>query len=171
MNVRMVVAPLAAIGLMAAAGGQAATGAGTAGQPPGHLARPLTAWIETQPYGCTPFALEPATPWCPDGHFHSGIDMAAPAGTTVRAAASGRARVAWNPGGYGLYVVLDHGGGTGTLYAHLQSTPLLDGEAVEPGGEVGRLGSTGLSTGPHLHFEVRRDGRPVDPTPWLPASR
>jgi murein DD-endopeptidase MepM/ murein hydrolase activator NlpD len=171
MNVRLVVAPLAALGLMAVTGGQQATsGAGVSGLPPAHLAWPLMAWVETQPYGCTSFSLEPAAPWCPSGHFHSGIDMAAPAGTTVHAAASGRARVAWSPGGYGLHVVVDHGGGIATLYAHLESTALLDGDAVEPGREVGHVGSTGLSTGPHLHFEVRRDGRPVDPTPWLPAG-
>ena len=172
MNVRLVAAPLAALGLMAAAGGQQvapASGAG-AGPPPGHLAWPLAAWVETQAYGCTSFALEPAASRCPGGHFHSGIDMAAPAGTAVHAAAGGRARVAWNPGGYGLYVIVDHGGGIATLYAHLESAALLDGDAVGPGGEVGRVGSTGLSTGPHLHFEVRRDGRPVDPTPWLPAA-
>jgi murein DD-endopeptidase MepM/ murein hydrolase activator NlpD len=171
MNLKLMAIPLAALGLMmATAGRQAASDAAVGSAPPGRLAWPLDAWIETQAYGCTPFALEPVASWCPSGHFHSGIDMAAPAGRTVRAAAAGRARVAWNPGGYGLYVILDHGGGVSTLYAHLEATSLLDGDTVAAGGEVGRVGSTGLSTGPHLHFEVRRDGRPVDPSPWLPAG-
>ena len=168
MNLKLVALPLAALGLMAATAGRSPT-ADVAAGPPDRLAWPLDAWIETQAYGCTPFALEPAAPWCPSGHFHSGIDMAAPAGTIVHAAAAGRARVAWNPGGYGLNVTLEHGGGISTLYAHLEATSLVDGDPVEAGGEVGRVGSTGLSTGPHLHFEVRRDGRPVDPSPWLPA--
>ena len=168
MNVRQVAAGLAALGLMAALGGQQAAPAAGA---PGRLSWPLAAWVVTQPYGCTTFALEPAAAWCPTGHYHSGVDMAAPAGTTVCAAAGGRVRVGWNPGGYGLYVVVDHGGGISTLYGHLAATAIPDGGAVAPGGELGRVGSTGLSTGPHLHFEVRRDGRPVDPTPWLPASR
>jgi len=97
--------------------------------------------------------------------------MAAPLGTPVRAAAAGVARTALNPGGYGLYVMVDHGGRLATLYGHLDSTALRGAEPVVAGQEVGRLGSSGFSTGPHLHFEVRRDGRPVDPQPWLPATR
>jgi murein DD-endopeptidase MepM/ murein hydrolase activator NlpD len=124
----------------------------------------------TQPYGCTPFELEPAAPWCPSGHFHAGIDMAAALGTPVHAAAAGVARVAENPGGYGLHVVVDHGGRVATLYGHLDSTTLRGAQPVAAGQEIGRLGSSGLSTGPHVHFEVRRDGRPVDPAPWLPAT-
>jgi len=171
MNLKLVAIPIAALGLMAATGGGRAPspGDGDAGAAPDRLAWPLVTWVQTQPYGCTTFALEPAAPWCPSGHFHSGIDMAAPAGTIVRAAAGGRVRVAWSPAGYGLYVVVDHGGGIGTLYGHLESTAVLSGDAVAPGAELGRVGSTGLSTGPHLHFEVRRGGRPVDPAPWLPA--
>jgi murein DD-endopeptidase MepM/ murein hydrolase activator NlpD len=170
MNVRLVAAPLAALGLMAALGGAEAEPAGSAPGPDG-LAWPLAAWVQTQGYGCTSFALEPVATWCPSGHYHSGIDMAAPAGTPVHAAAGGRVRTAWSPGGYGLYVVVDHGGGVSTLYGHLESIEALDGDTVGPGAVIGEVGSTGLSTGPHLHFEVRRDGRPVDPTPWLPASR
>jgi murein DD-endopeptidase MepM/ murein hydrolase activator NlpD len=165
MNVKTIAVPLAALGLVAA----------TAGPPgdltavPGGLAWPLRQWVETQPFGCTDFALEPAAPGCPGGHFHSGIDMAAPAGTIVQAAAAGRVTVALNPGGYGLFVVVDHGGGVSTLYAHLEATPLVSGGVVATGGEIGLVGSTGLSTGPHLHFEVRRGGRAVDPTTQLPA--
>ena len=89
----------------------------------------------------------------------------------VRAAAAGRARVLWNPTGYGLYVLVDHGGGLQTLYGHLSAASIEDGAQVQAGEEVGRVGSTGLSTGPHLHFEVRRDGRAVDPSPLLSAGR
>lgn len=166
MNLKTIAVPIAAVGLMAVAGGRTA---GPGGPAPGRLAWPLTAWVETQPFGCTSFELEPGAPSCPGGHFHSGIDMAAPAGTAVHAAAAGRAAVAWNPNGYGLYVVLEHGSGVATLYGHLESTPLVSGDAVPAGAEIGSVGSTGLSTGPHLHFEVRRDGRPVDPMSQLPA--
>ena len=122
-----------------------------------------------QPYGCTSFVLEPVASWCPGGHFHSGVDMAAPAGTPVHAAAAGVAAVAWNPNGYGLYLIVQHGGGVSTLYGHLESTAVVSGDPVAAGAEIGRVGSTGLSTGPHLHFEVRRGGRPVDPVPLLRA--
>ena len=164
MSVRTIVVPLVAAGLMAIAGGQ--HGPASA---PGQLSWPLANWVETQAFGCTTFALEPAAPFCPGGHFHSGVDMAAPAGTPVQAAAGGIATVAWNPNGYGLSVVVQHGGGVSTLYGHLEATALVSGDAVSAGDEIGRVGSTGLSTGPHLHFEVRRDGRPVDPLPLLPA--
>ena len=163
MNVKLVAVPLAAVALMT-----------VSGEPPSAPARlgwPLTDWVETQPYGCTPFALEPAAAWCPSGHFHSGIDMAAPAGTAVHAAAGGRVSLAWSPGGYGLHVTIDHTGGIATLYGHLETTPLVSGDVVTAGADIGEVGSTGMSTGPHLHFEVRRDGRPVDPGQWLPAAR
>jgi len=163
MSVKGVVVTLVALGLMAAAGGQ------SAGPASGRLTWPLDAWVETQPFGCTSFSLEPAASWCPDGHFHSGIDMAAPAGTPVHAAGGGSVTVSWNPGGYGLYVVVEHGGGVATLYGHLESVSVVGGAAASAGAEIGRVGSTGLSTGPHLHFEVRRDGRPVDPLSLLPA--
>jgi murein DD-endopeptidase MepM/ murein hydrolase activator NlpD len=144
-------------------------GDGAAGVPEGRLLAPVTGAVLTQPFGCTSFLLEPANPRCPSGHFHGGLDLAAPLGTQVRAATGGRARVLWNPSGYGLYVLLDSGGGLQTLYGHLSAASVLDGDAVRAGQEIGRMGSTGLSTGPHLHFEVRRNGRPVDPTPYLPA--
>jgi murein DD-endopeptidase MepM/ murein hydrolase activator NlpD len=65
--------------------------------------------------------------------------------------------------GYGNVVVLDHGGGVSTVYAHLSSFVVQPGQAVERGQVIARVGSTGWSTGPHLHFEVRQDGQPVDP--------
>jgi murein DD-endopeptidase MepM/ murein hydrolase activator NlpD len=167
MSIKTIVVPLVAVGLMAAVGGQPAAAPG--GAAPGQLAWPLTEWAETQAYGCTTFVLEPAAPWCPGGHFHSGVDMAAPAGTPVHAAGAGVATVALDPSGYGLYLIVAHGGGVSTLYGHLESTAVVSGDPVAAGAEIGRVGSTGLSTGPHLHFEVRRGGRPVDPVPLLPA--
>jgi murein DD-endopeptidase MepM/ murein hydrolase activator NlpD len=162
MSLKTIAVPLVAVGLMATAGGRPTAA-------PGQLAWPLTDWVETQAYGCTTFALEPVALWCPGGHFHSGVDMAAPAGTPVHAAAAGVATVAWDPNGYGLYLVVQHGGGVSTLYGHLESTAVVSGDPVAAAAEIGRVGSTGLSTGPHLHFEVRRGGRPVDPVPLLPA--
>jgi murein DD-endopeptidase MepM/ murein hydrolase activator NlpD len=137
---------------------------------PGSLVPPLPGAVLTQPFGCTPLTFEPADPACPSGHIHTGLDLAAPAGRPVRAAATGRARVRRNPAGYGLYLLIDHGGGVQTLYGHLSAASVEEGAEVRAAQEVGLVGSTGLSTGPHLHFEVRRGGRPVDPTPFLPAG-
>jgi murein DD-endopeptidase MepM/ murein hydrolase activator NlpD len=174
MIVRLFVVPAAAVALMVAGAGrppQLAPPAGLSAPAPGQLVWPLAAWVLTQPYGCTDFQLEPAAPWCPSGHFHSGLDLAVGAGTPVRAAAAGVASVSYSAVGYGISIVLDHGGGITTLYGHLLSASLRSGQVVAAGGEIGRVGSTGLSTGPHLHFEVRRAGRPVDPNPWLPGNR
>ena len=91
------------------------------------------------------------------------------AGTPVLAAWSGVAHVVNSSEGYGLHVLLEHSPRLFTLYAHLSSASVADGALVPAGAEVGRVGSSGFSTGPHLHFEVRRDGRPVDPRIWLPA--
>jgi len=172
MSLRTLLVPLVGLALMSVGGAHALPSGpgGAGGVAPEHLVWPLRAWVLTQPYGCTTFDEEPIAIWCPTGHFHSGLDLAAPAGIPVHAAAAGVARVALSPLGYGLYVIIDHGGGLATLYGHLDWTPLSSGEAVRAGDELGLVGSSGLSTGPHLHFEVRRNGRPVDPTPWLPAA-
>ncbi|MHB8731561.1 MAG: murein hydrolase activator EnvC family protein [bacterium] len=95
--------------------------------------------------------------------LHTGIDIAVPWGTPVKAAQSGTVLfVGWMTG-YGNVVVLDHGNGVSTVYAHLSSYVVHAGEAVTRGQVIARAGSTGWSTGPHLHFEVRQDGQPVDP--------
>ncbi|MDR7420926.1 MAG: peptidoglycan DD-metalloendopeptidase family protein [Armatimonadota bacterium] len=96
-------------------------------------------------------------------HFHAGIDIAAPRGAPVRAAAAGTVIFAGWYGGYGKLVVLDHGEGTSTLYGHLSAILVAAGARVARDQVIGRVGSTGYATGPHLHFEVRHDGRPVDP--------
>jgi len=98
---------------------------------------------------------------------HTGIDLRAAWGEPVAAAAAGRVIFAGPYGGYGNAVIIDHGGGMSTLYAHLSSIAVGYGETVTAGQTIGRVGSTGLSTGPHLHFEVRIDGQPVDPMPYL----
>ncbi|HEX6348492.1 MAG TPA: M23 family metallopeptidase [Candidatus Dormibacteraeota bacterium] len=132
---------------------------------------PLPGAVQTQGFGCTSFALEPWAPECPGRHFHAGVDLAGfPEGTPVLAAAGGLvAAVRFDQRGYGNYMVVDHGHGLSTLYAHLQGADLKAGDPVFRGFRLGRLGSTGMSTGPHLHFEVRTDGRPVDPELFLPA--
>jgi len=101
--------------------------------------------------------------------FHTGIDLAAPHGTPIVAARSGQVRVAgWSSVGYGFHVVLDHGGGLETLYAHMSRIAVRPGEWVEGGQVIGYVGSTGWSTGPHLHFEVRVNGVARNPLAYLP---
>ncbi|MDQ3866652.1 MAG: peptidoglycan DD-metalloendopeptidase family protein [Actinomycetota bacterium] len=100
------------------------------------------------------------------GRMHEGIDIAAPAGTTVHAAASGRVIVAGWTGGYGNLIVIDHGGGLATAYGHL-SALWVGGGSVSQGQGIGAVGCTGSCTGPHLHFEVRVNGTPVDPLAYL----
>jgi murein DD-endopeptidase MepM/ murein hydrolase activator NlpD len=99
--------------------------------------------------------------------FHSGVDMAASFGTPIRACKAGKVVVASVQGGYGNAVVIDHGGGMGTLYGHQSSMAVVVGQNVAAGTIIGYVGSTGNSTGPHLHFEVRLGGTPVDPVPYL----
>lgn len=101
--------------------------------------------------------------------FHGGIDLAAPEGATVRAARSGRVSVSGWGGAYGYVVYLEHPGGVQTRYAHLQRPGAPVGRALAQGEPLGRVGSTGASTGPHLHFELRLGGRAVDPAPYLEA--
>jgi len=96
--------------------------------------------------------------------LHSGIDMAAPQGTPVYAAESGVVTVAQSWSGYGNCIIIDHGGGLMTLYGHLKPGGILveKGQEVKKGEKIGLVGMTGTATGYHLHFEVRKDGKPVD---------
>jgi len=99
-------------------------------------------------------------------HMHTGVDIGATWGSPVLAAADGQViHTGWF-GGYGKIVILDHGGGVSTLYAHLFEILVAPGASVRRGQVVGRVGSTGYATGPHLHFEVRVDGQPIDPTAY-----
>jgi murein DD-endopeptidase MepM/ murein hydrolase activator NlpD len=117
--------------------------------------RPLPAVVPgavvSQPFGCTAVELEPFDPFCPSRHVHTGVDLAAPRGTPVFAATSGRARVGFDAAGAGLYV----------------SVAYDDRVRIAAGDLIGLVGSTGRSTGPHLHLEVQVDGRSVDPARWL----
>lgn len=99
--------------------------------------------------------------------FHSGIDFAVDYDTSIGAAAGGVVIYADWYGGYGNAVILDHGDGITTLYAHNNELTVSPGQTVQPGQVVSLSGSTGLSTGPHLHFEVRQNGEPVDPMGYL----
>lgn len=100
--------------------------------------------------------------------LHSGLDMAAPSGTPIRAALAGTVTKSCRTGSYGNYTVIDHGNGMTTAYAH-QSERLVDvGDVVEAGEVIGLVGSTGNSTGPHLHLEVRVNGSLTDPRSYLP---
>jgi murein DD-endopeptidase MepM/ murein hydrolase activator NlpD len=101
--------------------------------------------------------------------FHTGLDLRAAEGTAITAAAPGVVRSAGPRGGYGNAVEIDHGGGVTTLYAHASSLAVKVGDQVAEGDMVGRIGQTGRATGPHLHFEVRKEGRPVDPQRALNA--
>lgn len=101
---------------------------------------------------------------------HMGIDMAGSLGEPIYAAAAGRVVRAERFGAYGLTVDIDHGRGILTRYAHLSSISVRNGERVRMGQRIGGMGSTGRSTGVHLHYEVRIDGQPVNPRPFLEAS-
>lgn len=103
------------------------------------------------------------------GGSHSGIDIATDGGTPVRAVAAGKVVVAWKrPDNVGWHIILDHGGGVSTMYGHLSRFFVEEGDSVERGDVIGAAGDTGFSFGPHLHFEVRRWGTPVDPLKYLP---
>lgn len=142
---------------------RAALQGGGAGAAAGWTRPVEAAWV-SQPFGCTLYANEPSDRACPSGHIHTGIDLAVPLGTPVRATLDGIVHVVVSMAGYGLHVIVDHGDGLTTLYAHLSAVTVAEGDAVAAGDVIGRAGSTGNSTGPHLHFEVRRDGIPEDPT-------
>jgi murein DD-endopeptidase MepM/ murein hydrolase activator NlpD len=121
----------------------------------------------SQPFGCTPVRLAPTSVSCSSGHFHTGDDIAGPDRTDVMAADTGVARVFRTGTGYGNYVIITHGQGWATLYGHLHDVVVRDGDLVQRGDLIAREGSTGNSTGPHLHFEVRKDGGFMDPCPFL----
>jgi murein DD-endopeptidase MepM/ murein hydrolase activator NlpD len=99
--------------------------------------------------------------------MHEGIDIAVPTGTPVVASAAGVVIVAGWVGGYGNLVVVDHGGGIATAYGHNSSFAVGAGQSVAQGHVLAYAGSTGHSTGPHIHFEVRINGSPVDPLGYL----
>lgn len=126
----------------------------------GWLVWPVTGRI-TSPYG---WRIHPIYK---TRSFHTGIDIGAGSGTPVDAARTGRVIDAGYRGAYGLAVLVDHGGGIATFYAHMSSIKVSVGQQVNTGDTVGLVGSTGYSTGPHLHLEVRVDGKYTNPMEWL----
>ncbi|MFO7295240.1 MAG: M23 family metallopeptidase [Caldicoprobacter sp.] len=99
--------------------------------------------------------------------FHSGLDIAAPYGSEIRAAGAGKVVFAGRKGGYGNLVIIDHGYGITTYYGHASRLLVKEGQKVEKGEIIARVGSTGRSTGPHLHFEIRINDVPVDPLNYI----
>ena len=133
-----------------------------AGSPSGSGAMiwPISGEI-TSPFG---WRVHPITG---DSRFHSGIDIAGDYGDPIRAAAAGTVIYAGWISGYGNAVIIDHGGGVTTLYGHNQSLAVSEGQTVAQGQVISYCGSTGNSTGPHCHFEVRVNGEPVSPLSYL----
>lgn len=109
-------------------------------------------------------------PFSGEGAYHTGVDIAAPAGTIVRAAADGIVIYAERSGGYGRLVIVDHGNGIETYYAHLSRFNVMEGQEVRRGESVGAVGSSGRVTAPHLHYEVRVGEAPVNPYRFLKAA-
>ena len=103
--------------------------------------------------------------------LHPGFDLAAATGTPVGSAAGGTVIHAGPAGTYGNLVTVRHENGYETRYAHLSAVTVKEGDVVQPGQQIGAVGTTGYSTGPHLHFEVRHDGKTIDPAPLLPLNR
>ena len=103
--------------------------------------------------------------------MHPGIDLAGPVGTPIYATADGTVlRSGWNAGGYGNLVEIDHGKGISTRYGHMSTMMVAAGQRIVRGQQIGRMGSTGRSTGSHLHYEVRIDGRAVNPIPFMKSN-
>jgi murein DD-endopeptidase MepM/ murein hydrolase activator NlpD len=140
----------------------------------GHSTQYRFIWPEpqaqiSQPFGPSTFWFEP--PYGGYPHFHTGIDLVEPFGSPVYAADDGIVALVGNTSsGYGNYVVIAHAGGLDTLYGHLSTSLVRVGQAVTQGTVVGLEGSTGNSTGPHLHFELRINQTPVNPAPYLPPG-
>ncbi len=125
---------------------------------------PVREGIETSPFGyrSDPLNGRPS--------FHPGIDFAAPEGSGIYATAAGLVTWAGPRTGYGQLIEIKHGGGVLTHYGHCQSVLVHPGDVVSSGQLIGRVGSTGRSTGPHLHYEVVRDGEPVDPASFISSA-
>lgn len=115
----------------------------------------------------SPFGVQRYHNGQPSGNFHSGVDLRSPMGTPVRAAADGVVRISKMFRLHGGTVGIDHGQGVTTLYIHLSALKAAEGKRVRRGEIVGLVGSTGFSTGPHLHWAVYVHGLPVNPVQWL----
>jgi len=133
----------------------------------GHFVWPEQGPI-TQGFGCTTYPFEPWDPNCSTNHFHSGIDIGAAWGTPVAAGDAGIAYTYVSDYGYGDHIIIVHGNGWVSIYGHLSSFAVGNGQGVGRGQVVGYEGSTGNSTGPHLHFEIRYNDTPENPLQYLP---
>lgn len=143
--------------MIEASKGQPSQGTGTFGWPvPGY-------YTFTDTYGNRPDPFGGSV-----GNFHGGVDIAAPSGAEIVAVDSGTVAQAEYSGGFGNMVLIDHGGGLFTLYAHASKLLVTKGQKVAKGETIAKVGSTGWSTGPHLHIEVRVNGERTDPMPYLP---
>lgn len=148
----------------------AAASRGLAAGAPGPVSAPAASPSEAEPISLGP--ISSAFGWRRDpltgqGRFHKGIDVKAAYGQAVPSVAGGTVLSAGTQGGYGLTVVVEHDSGIRTRYAHLSELAVQPGDVVTRGQDLGRVGSSGRSTGPHLHFEVLEEGRAVDPTAAL----
>lgn len=130
---------------------------------------PVDTFTFTQDFGCSSLGFYPYDPGL-GCSVHDGVDLAAPAGTPIHAVADGTVVASgWCDCGLGYYVEIDHGGGLHTVYGHMvEQPPVVVGQAVKQGDTIGSVGSTGLSTGPHVHVMVRQDGTSEDPKAYLP---
>jgi murein DD-endopeptidase MepM/ murein hydrolase activator NlpD len=141
----------------------------------GHSTKYRFIWPEphaqiSQPFGPSTFWFEP--PYGAYPHFHTGIDLVEPFGSPVYAADDGIvALVGSSSSGYGNYVVIAHSGGLDTLYGHLSTSLVKPGQQVTQGQTIGLEGSSGNSTGPHVHFELRINQTPINPAPYLPPGQ
>jgi murein DD-endopeptidase MepM/ murein hydrolase activator NlpD len=129
--------------------------------PPDVYVLPLRSYTLTSKFGFRKLEAES------NGRQHTGIDLAAPSGTPYYAVARGKVILARYNGGYGNCVMIDHGGGIISLYGHSSSLNVKEGQTVEAGQLIGKVGDTGYSFGPHLHFEIRIDGEREDPITYL----
>lgn len=128
----------------------------------GQFMWPSNTTLVTSPYG---YRIHPVTG---TQRFHSGVDIGAAYGTSIYAANSGTVIVSgYNSGGYGNYVVISHGGGYSTLYAHCSSLLVSAGQQVSKGQVIAKCGSTGMSTGPHIHFEIQLNGKTTNPMSYF----
>jgi murein DD-endopeptidase MepM/ murein hydrolase activator NlpD len=126
--------------------------------------KPLPLWVNPLPEAATTSCYGPR--W---GRLHAGVDLAAPNGTRIRAAGAGTVTAAGPADGYGNAVLIDHGNGYLTHYGHMSAITVTVGQHVTAGDQIGNEGSTGHSTGPHLHFEVHEGTyqNPIEPTGWM----
>jgi murein DD-endopeptidase MepM/ murein hydrolase activator NlpD len=143
-----------------------AAGTGPVLRPGARLPMPVNGWKSSD------FGMR-YDPFYKVWQLHAGVDLAAAGGSPIWAVQSGKVfRAGWN-GGYGNYTCIYHGTyqgkGFASCYAHQSAILVRSGQQVSQGQVIGRVGTTGASTGNHLHFEIRLDGKPVDPVPWLPA--